>query len=230
MKNFISVLSLGVFVCLTSARADSLKSKCPDIPSCIKAVAELTGQKYMFDADVKGKAEGTSNIELTKDNAELLFTNILYMEGFSRVPLGEPNSYMIVRQRDARDLNLPYITSDYDTPPQLPNNWDMCTLRYKAKNPESVDHIARSLRAFMPANSRIIPSELAGTVMITDSAMNLKKLYVMIHDYDRKPTAEMKKKWEEGAKADRERHMQETRNATPPQTPPPPQGRDGHGK
>ena len=52
----------------------------------------------------------------------------------------------------------------------------------------------------MPANSRIIPEEVSGMLLVTDTAPNLKKLYELIKDLDRKPSAELKKHWDEMAK------------------------------
>jgi hypothetical protein len=48
----------------------------------------------------------------------------------------------------------------------------------------------------MPANSRIIPDEIAGILLITDTAMNLKKLYTIISGSDIKPSAAFRKKKE----------------------------------
>jgi hypothetical protein len=73
-------------------------------------------------------------------------------------------------------------------------------LFYRAANPEAVEQIARYSRSFMPANARIIPDQLSGTLLVTDTALNLKKLYTLIRDTDQKPTAAMKKKWEENEK------------------------------
>ena len=179
------------------AFADSFEAKCPDLPACAKAVAELTGQKYVFDGDLKGRSYATPNVELTKENAELLLTTALDRGGFARVPLGVPNTYMIARQRDARDLAIPLVSSDASTPPVLPETWDLLTLKYKATNPDGVEQIARSARSFMPANSRIVANELGGLLWVTDTAPNLKKIYELIRSSDIKPSAEMKKRWEE---------------------------------
>lgn len=179
------------------AWAGTFAEQCPDIATCAKTVGELLGQKYIFDVDIKGPVQATPNLKLTRENAELLFTNALNMNGFSRVPLNEPNTYQIMRQRDARDSTIPVVKADAQTPPTLPNTWDLYTLNYKASNPEIVDQIARFSRSFMPANARIIPVEVSGTLLVTDSAANLKKLYTLIKDNDVKPTPEMKKKWQE---------------------------------
>jgi type II secretory pathway component GspD/PulD (secretin) len=203
-----------------SALADTFNEKCPDIQTCAKVVSELLNQKYVFDTgDVKGKVTGTSNLMLSRDNAELLFTNMLYLEGFSRVPLGVPSTYQIMRQRDAKDAPIPTVEATKDREPELPAVWDMYTLRYKATNPDAVTEIARMTRNFMPPNTRIMASELDGSLLVTDAAPNLKKLYDLIRGMDHKPTSEMKKKWAEDEKARvefmRHRMLEEQRQPRP---------------
>ena len=61
----------------------------------------------------------------------------------------------------------------------------------------------------MPANSRIIPVEFSGMLLVTDTAPNLKKMYDLIKDNDVKPTAEMKKRWAEQEKAYEKRKLVE---------------------
>src|SRR5262249_23764859 len=154
--------------------------------------------KYVFDAgDVKGKVQATPNLELTKENAEWVFTNTLYISGYSRVPVGTPNTFQILRLRDAKDTALPMVEASKDNPPTLPKSWDMYILRYKATNPEAVEQISRMARNFMPPNSRILPSELDGSLLVTDAAPNLKKVYDIIKNLDQRPSAQLKKKWEE---------------------------------
>src|SRR5207253_1697946 len=82
MKKFASAMVLGVFAFgAVSAHADSFAERCPDISSCAKVVSQLLGQKYVFDDDVKGKFGATANTEITKENAEVLFTSMLYANG-----------------------------------------------------------------------------------------------------------------------------------------------------
>ena len=216
---FLGVISVSLLPPAAFASSSSFSEKCPDIPACAKAVGELTGQKYLYDGDVKGKVMATPNVELTKENAELLFTNMLNLEGFSRVPLGEAGSFQIIRQRDARDQAIPWVTSDQKHAPELPNNWDLYTMKYKATNPEVVEHLARMSRSFMPANSRIIPDEIAGILLITDTAMNLKKLYTIISGSDIKPSAAVRKKMDEEERARNEARKEEHRENAKPKPP-----------
>src|SRR4051794_35306354 len=74
----------------------SFSEKCPDIPSCARAVGALLDQKYIFDGEVKGQVFATPNTQLNAENAELLFTHALSMLGYSRVPVGQPGTFEIM--------------------------------------------------------------------------------------------------------------------------------------
>jgi general secretion pathway protein D len=220
MKN-LSVLSMALAVSFlsVSAHAESFNLKCVEVSACATAVGELLGQKYLLDPDLKGKVAASGNLELTHENAELLFTSMLNLLGYSRVPLDHAGTFQIMRQRDARDSAIPFAVADKSTAPQLPDNWDLYTLRYKATHPDSVEHIARLSRSFMPANSRIIPDELSGMLYVTDTALNIKKLYELIREGDLKPTPALLKKWDEEAKASQARahaHQMEADSAPVP--------------
>jgi len=224
MKKMICI-GVGAQLLFSSglAMSGTFAEQCPDIATCAKVVGELLGQKYIFDADVKGQIKATSNLELTKSNAELLFSNALNMNGFSRVPLSSPNTFQIMRQRDARDSAIPAVTADAHTPPALPDTWDLYTMKYKATNPELVEEIARLTRSFMPAIARVVPVEWSGMLMITDTAANLKKVYGLIKSNDVKPTPEMKKKWQEREKQAEERRLQEAQQKKSEDSQPKPQ-------
>ena len=193
-------LLLTVWAASVSAEAGSSNSfaaKCSEIDKCIKAVSEITGDKYMMDADVKGKVDATENLELTPANANLLLTKALHLNGFARVPLSIPGTYQVVRSRDARDTLLPRIVASADTPPELPDTWDLVLLVFKLKHPEVAEAMARNARSFMPANARIIPNELSGQMLITAAVPEVKNVYQIIKDMDVKPSPEMLKEWKE---------------------------------
>jgi general secretion pathway protein D len=208
MKTRIALVLFSSFLSICSTFAGSFSEQCPDIPTCAKAVGELLGQSYVYDADLKGLVKATPGLQLTRENAELLFTNALDMENYARVPLGA-GVFRIMRQRDARDSAIPTVVGDKQHAPAFPDTWDLMTFSYKATNPESVEAIARMVRSFMPANARIASIEMSGMLVVTDTAPNLKKLYEMIRANDLKPTAEVRKKWAEEEKFYQQRKLVE---------------------
>ncbi len=195
MKSF-SRLLLAPLVILSlhggDASAASFSELCPDVMTCGKAVSALLDQKYLFDPEIQGTVKATPNLELTKENAELLFTSALHMNGFTRVPLSAPKLFRIMRNRDARDSAIPMVTADANNAPKLPETWDLYTMKYQATHPKTVEDIARQIRSFMPADSRIVPIDWTGVLLVSDAAPNLKKAYDLIRLCDQKASVPFK--------------------------------------
>jgi len=190
-----TLLALSLMSLSPTVFAFAVSDKCDDLQKCAKAFSEVLGENYLYDGEFRGKVESSPKFEVTKENAEEVFTHILHLAGFTRVPLAQPKTFSIMRQRDARDTAIPVLDGSQKEMPKIPNNWDITTLKYKLTNGEVAEQIARTLRSFMPANARIIPNELSGMVLITDNNPNLKKCIDLIRSLDVKPTAEMRKNW-----------------------------------
>lgn len=184
MKAHLLIPAAAIALTPTHAFSDTFNEKCSSLASCAQATGKLLGQNYLFDPQLKGTIKVSPNITLTRENAELLFTSLLQANNLSRIPVNDQGLYMIASQRDARDAAIPLVLSSAERPPELPLNHDLITLRYEAKNPGLVDHFARTSRSFMPANSRIIPDQASGSLLITDTALNLRKLYPIIRTQD----------------------------------------------
>ncbi len=93
------------------------------------------------------------------------------------------------------DLGKSVILTDAQHPPALPNNSDLYTIKYKLKNPDALEHLARLVRSFTASSSRIFPVIDGGLLQVTDTANSLKRVYDLLKDNDAKPTVEMQKKW-----------------------------------
>lgn len=220
MHPALPIVVVSALLCSLAADAsDKFAEKCPDVPTCAKSVAALLGQKYLSDGDLKGKIDTAGDLELTQTNAENLFTQALHLNGYTRVPTGESRTYVILRQRDARDSNLPVVEADARNEPRIPRTWDLMTLKYKAANPEAVEAIAKLTRSFLPANARIAPAELSGRLIVTAAAMDLARIYELIRENDQKPTAEMKRRWADREKSRGEQELKRAPAPPPPQKP-----------
>lgn len=205
MKTIITIFTLFISF---NAFSDSFSDKCSDIESCAKYINQRFGQKYIISNDVKGTIKIVGEIDIDRSNYEYLFSKMLNENGYTRVPTDLKDTYQIVSRREAKDMALPAFNCDDRHPPTIPNTFDLVTMKYKAKNPESTDSIARVLRNFMPTYSRIVSTDLSGMLIITDSAISLKSMYQTIVENDLKPTSEQKKKWEESAKRHQMMHSQ----------------------
>lgn len=164
---------------------------CAEIKKCIEVVSKLTGKKYMYDPKtIKGTLESSSNVQFTAENADTLFTYVLDLNAYSRIPTAEKDTYMIVDSRDIRYQNLPMIITDTNTPPVVTPNYDFYMMTYKFKNFKhgQVGGVANSLRPFMSRYARVI--EMGDTIVIQENAAKLANFFQIIKKADRELSAE----------------------------------------
>lgn len=211
------VLAITLLIALRQAGAASFNDKCGTLAACVKSVSELTGQKYIYDKkDLEMKSAASPNLELKKENAEELLTFALSSESYTRVPLTEANTYAITRMRDARDGPLPVFRGNSQQTPSLPDTYDLVQLNYQITHEEVLEHAARHLRSFMPANARIIPEDISRSIIITDTAKNLKRLIPLLRELDQKPSASVKARWKEREEEGRRLQERNKRKEGPP--------------
>ena len=76
---------------------------CHDLMSCMNAVGQLTGKKYLTTDDIKPKKFLMGqNFSLTAENADALFTAILDLNEPARIPTSNNDTYTTVKSRDVR--------------------------------------------------------------------------------------------------------------------------------
>lgn len=189
-------LILSLLTATTSYAAPTFNSKCPNLEACTKAVSDLTGEKYIFNKrDYEIRATATNNVKITKENAVELLSRALFDEGYTRVPMSEPNTFSIMHMRDARDTALPEYRANSTTTPPMPDHYDTVQLVYQMRNEEAIDPVCRYLRSILPAHSRVLPNDMLNAIVVTSTARDLKKTIATIREMDIKPTAAMKLKW-----------------------------------
>ena len=158
------------------------------------AYSALTGEQYLFNKDILGApVQITDNLPFTKDDAELIFTNILYESGLARV-LIKPGVYNITRMNEAKGRDVQLIPCDQNTPPKLPNTYDLVTLQYRFTNGMMAKNSENVIRTYVDMGARIYGIEYPGMIYITEVAKHLNKAYAMLKDLDVKPTKEFLEK------------------------------------
>lgn len=185
------LLSLFLMLCFAAQAND-----CSELTKCIETVSKLTGKKYLYDAkEIKGGLAASSNTQITAENADTLFTYILDLNGYARIPTAEKDTYLVISARDLRYHSFPSINVDANTPPKIPQNYDYYMMTYKFTNylQGQPRDAANSMRPFMSRYGRIIEVKTAGTVAIQENASTLFKAYEMLKAADREITkAELK--------------------------------------
>lgn len=195
MKIFLVTLMLMSF--------GAYANECVELVKCVEHVSKLTGKKYMYNKDFKGGLQVSPNMTITKENADTLFTRILEINGYARVPTTVPDTYTIIELRDIRYETLPTLTVDVQTPPTLTQNSDYYLMTYKFKfyDQGQLKETANSLRPFMSRFGRVIEFKGKGVLIIQENASKLNQLYEIIKGSDRELTkAEAKQMQDEEKK------------------------------
>lgn len=185
MKNLLLVLCLVLSF-------NSYANDCVDLAKCTEHVSKLTGKKYLYDGSLKGDFKASTNLKFTADNADTLFSYVLNLAGYSRVPTVEKDTYKIVASRDIRYETLPLLSASLTETPAIPKNEDYYSLTYTLthfKDGQSRE-IANSLRPFMSRYGRIIELYGASTITIMETASKLPQLLEIIKRSDRVLTKE----------------------------------------
>lgn len=140
--------------------------------------------------DLKERISIPETGPLSLERAKALVLTSLYLKGYTWIYSASNDLYRVLRQREARDQEVPTL-SESDP---LPDS-DLIVTYVKPIRHTHPDYIARNLRSFMSANSRILPDEAMGAVLITDSAHNLSKVTEMIRRLDTPQVAKEAKEW-----------------------------------
>ncbi|MBY0414883.1 MAG: hypothetical protein K2Q18_11990 [Bdellovibrionales bacterium] len=195
MKKLLLALSL-------SLSFNVLANDCQDLVKCVETVSKLTGKKYLFDGRLKGELKASSNVQITAENADTLFSYILNITGYSRVPTLEKDTYKIVESRDIRYESLATFSATLTETPSTPKTEDYVLVTYQLTNFKDGQsrEIANSLRPFMSRYGRIIESYASNTLTLQETASKVSQLLDIIRKSDRALTVEeitMKKEREE---------------------------------
>ncbi|MEE4253710.1 MAG: type II secretion system secretin GspD [Desulfuromusa sp.] len=147
-----------------------------ELVDMIGTISELTGKNFVYDESVRGKVSIVSPKPVSVDEAYRLFSTVLKVKGFTIVPSGKVNK--IVSIRSAKEENLP-ISSGKDLGEQF------ITRIIELKNLDATVVVDTILRPLMPKTSHVVAYEPTNTVVITDSAANIKRLVEIIVSLDK---------------------------------------------
>jgi type II secretory pathway component GspD/PulD (secretin) len=114
---------------------------------------------------------------LTADALTELFHRVLSDNGYAVVDAPAGNGWVVDKMRNARDQALPVYELS-----EVPATARTVTAYRDLKHADA-EMVARVLRSFMPAHSRIIPST-PSQLFITDAASNVRKLAWVIERMD----------------------------------------------
>jgi len=176
-----------------SASSKGLNTLCEELSDCIAKESTLTGNQYLSDQKLKGKAFSTSGIKLNKENATNLLTIVLSANGYTRVKVSD-KLYRIVSKRDIRYQATPMTKASFNHAPNIKANMDFNLLSYKLKSKYTANRIMRTLRPFMSRYGRVTFSHASGILFLQDAGLNVIRLYKVIKEMDVKLTKSEEKR------------------------------------
>lgn len=138
-------------------------SKAMDVP------IEVGGR---WEDELKGSTTLFIHRPMKPEALTELFHQVLYDNRYTAIDAPGKKGWIIRRGRDARDDVLPIYDST-----NFPESSRIMTVIHNLKHAPA-EHIARHMRSFMPANSRIIPS--FSQILITDTGRNIKKMMEIV--------------------------------------------------
>lgn len=148
-----------------------------DIAVFIKFISELTGQNFIIDDRVKGKATIISPKKIPIKDVYKVFLSVLEVNGFATVPVGD--MVKIVPAVSAREKSLETsLSKDMRSPDDR-----MVThiISLERANP---DEVKRVLDPIVPKTSSVLSYPPAGMLIITDYLSNVKRLQDIVSALD----------------------------------------------
>jgi len=142
----------------------------------IGTISELTGKNFVYDEAVRGKVSIVSPKPVSVDEAYRLFSTVLKVKGFTIIPSGKVNKIISIRR--AKEENLP-ISDGENLGEQF------ITRLIELKNLDATVVANTILRPLMPKTSHVVAHEPTNTVVITDSAANIRRLAQILSSLDR---------------------------------------------
>ncbi len=170
----------------TTTQAKSKKDTCITLESCVSLVSKITDKKYVYDEKLKGQVYTSKNFLINSKNADQFISNTLNHNGYTRIASNEAD-YRIISARDVRYNALPIYKANLDL---IPNHSDYIMVSYKLKHGLRSTEITRSFRPFMSRYGRIIDVKSSGTIIMQDTATNIKRLLKLVKDLDVKPSSD----------------------------------------
>jgi hypothetical protein len=156
------------------------------LPDFLREYSRLSGipmtASGTWENEVKGSVTLFLRHPLKPEEMTELVHRVLNDNGYAVIDAPAGNGWIIERTRDARDDALPVYEAS-----EVPMTNRLISAHYTAKyiDPES---IARAMRSFMPAYSRILATE-GSQILITDTGLNIRKVFSVVTRMDTEEAA-----------------------------------------
>jgi general secretion pathway protein D len=149
-----------------------------EITEVIGVIAQATGKNFLYDDRVRGRVTVISPEPVTADEAYRVFESILQVKGFTTVPA--PGGILkIVPLRDAKENPLDTVTSERPL-----ENRDLFITRLIPLRFVKAEQISETIKPLVSKEASVISYAPTNTMIITDSAANIRRLVNIIDQID----------------------------------------------
>ena len=148
-----------------------------DIPVLTRFVSEITGKNFIVDEKVRGKVTIISPTKVTVDEAYAVFQSVLQVKGFTTVPSG--GVVKIVPSREAKQVGLPMLYNG-----SLATVGDEFITRLVPLRYIAAAEMASVMQPMVSPDGLLIPYAPTNALILTDSALNVRRLLGMIEALD----------------------------------------------
>jgi general secretion pathway protein D len=144
----------------------------------IDTIAKLTGKNFIYDDRVRGRVTVVSPTKITVDEAYAVFESVLQVKGFTTVPT-PGGALKVIPMRDAKETSVP--TDQSSRPPE---NRDLFITRLIPLQYIDAESIVNTLKPLVSKDAAIAAYQPTNTVILTESASNIRRLIAIIQSID----------------------------------------------
>lgn len=150
-----------------------------DISDVVKSISEITGKNFILDERVRGKITIISPSPVSVEEAYQAFISALEVKNFTVVRIGKINK--VVPKRDAKQMPISTVSDDYRTPYGDAFITRLIPIKYIR-----AEEIVQSLKSLASPDGLLSAYGPTNTLIVTDSASNIRRLMTIIRRLDKK--------------------------------------------
>lgn len=194
-KSVFTALVLCLLICFaslvsthakqTSDKGITLEFNEADIRTFIRYIGETTGKNMVIDPSVKGRITVISPVPVRRDEVFRIFESVLEVHGFMAVTSG--NVIKIVPAKTARTQATSMAASSKQPPV---GDDGVMTQIFRLKR-ASVQEVLKTLSPFVSSNGLLTGYAPSGTLIITETRNNIRRLVKILEVLDGKSQQEV---------------------------------------
>src|SRR5262245_33448174 len=144
----------------------------------IETVAKLTGKSFIYDDRVRGNVTVIAGPNVTVEEAYKIFESILQVKGFTTVP--SPGGMLkIIPIRDAKESPIDTVEGARGTPDR-----DLFITRLIPLKFVKAETVNNTLKPLVSKDANVIAYAPTNTLILTDTAANIRRLMHIIEQID----------------------------------------------